>query len=94
MNGLQTYRNKRARIYVLAGALEFTKPASLDAAVDAANERILARKVEPGETVYGSNGKLIPEGWYAIVEVDEEGLTIIASDPAFFDLTWELDRPR
>jgi hypothetical protein len=88
MENLQSYLNKHAQLKPDQEGF----PSS--AAQQAANERILARRVEPGETVYGSNGKLIPAGWYAIVEVDEEGLTIIASDPAFFDLTWELDRPR
>jgi hypothetical protein len=94
MDGLKIYRNKLARIHVLAGALQYTKPASLDAAVDAANERKLARKIEPGETVLATNREPIPEGWYAMVEGDEDGLTIIACEPTFFESIWELDVPR
>jgi hypothetical protein len=87
MENLQPYRNKLAQLK--PGETRF----SSFAAHQAADERILARQIAPGETVLATNGKLIPAGHYAIVEVDDEGLTIIAADPVFFSQIWELDIP-
>jgi hypothetical protein len=87
MEKLATYRNKLAQLK--PGQKRFASAA----AHQAAEERILARKVEPGEVLRASNGQLIPEGHYAIVEADEEGPTVITADPAFFDTIWELAPP-
>jgi hypothetical protein len=87
MENLQTYLNKHAQL----------KPDqegfSSSAAQQAASERILARQVGENETVIATNRKPIPPGDYAIVEVDEDGITIIASTKAFFESMYELDIP-
>jgi hypothetical protein len=87
MENLKTYRNKLAQLK--AGQERFASAA----AHQAADERILAKQVGPDETVMATNGKQIPPGDYAIVEGDEDGLTVIASERAFFETIYELDLP-
>jgi hypothetical protein len=64
------------------------------AAHQAAEARIMAFQVEAGEPVMATNKKPIPVGDYAIVEIDEDGMTIMASQKAFFESTYELDPTR
>jgi hypothetical protein len=84
MENLQSYLNKHAQL----------KPGQdrypSFAAHQAADERILARQVLEGETVIATNRQPIPPGDYAMVEVDEDGITIIASQKAFFESVYEL----
>lgn len=93
MDNLQKYRNKKAQEVLKPGALDGKPAATVEAALKAADERLLARQIEPNEEVIASNGNPIPAGHYAIVERGDYGEIIIASDPAFFDSIWELDQP-